>query len=36
MGDVVAIGDAIDEFDFVVLEEGWLNFLEELNICWVF
>jgi len=30
MGDVVAIGDTIDEFDCIVLEERWQNFFEEL------
>ena len=30
MGDVVAISDTIDEFDGIVLEEGWQNFFEEL------
>ena len=35
MSDVVAIGSTIDEFDVVVLEEGWLHVVEEIYICLV-
>jgi hypothetical protein len=35
MGYVVAIGDTIDELNGIVLEEGWLNFIEELNVIFV-
>jgi hypothetical protein len=32
MSDIVAIGGTINEFDVVVLEEGWLYVLEEIYI----
>ena len=32
MSYVVAIGGTIDEFDVIVLEEGWLYVLEEIYI----
>ena len=32
MSEIVAIGSTIDEFDLVVLEEGWLHGFEEIDM----